>query len=123
MNSQDLLHPSQSAYHPGHSTETALLKITNDILRAPEDGDVSVLAVLDLASAFDTINHCILLRRLQSLYGISSTVLSWFESYLTGRTQTLTVNNQSSRPVDVSFGAPHGLVLGPLHSFVYLSPL
>ena len=75
---------------------------------------MSVLAVLDLASAFDTINHCILLRRLQSLYGISSTVLSWFESYLTGRTQTVTVNDQNSRPADVSFGVPQISVLGPI---------
>ena len=80
---------------------------------------MSVLAVLDLASAFDTINHCILLRRLQSLYGISGTVLSWLKSYLTGRTQTVTVNDRSSRLADDSFGVPQGTVLGHILFILY----
>ena len=114
LNSHDLLCPSQSAYCPCRSTETALLKISNDILHALDSGDVTVLTLLDLCFAFNTIDHYILLHRPWSLFSISGTVLSWFESYLTGRTQTLTVNNQSSRPVDVSFGVPHGSVLGPI---------
>ena len=86
MNSHDLPCLYQSGYRPCHSTETALLKITKDILRALDDGDVAVLTLLDLSSAFDIIDHYILVQRLQCLYGISSTVLWWLETYLTGRT-------------------------------------
>ena len=78
LNCHDLLCPSQSAYRPCHSTETALLKITNDILRALDGGAVVVLTVLGLFSAFDTIDHYILLHRLRSRYGISGTVFFFF---------------------------------------------
>ena len=69
-----LICPFQSAYRPNHST--ALLKITNDILFALDSGYVSLLTLLDLSAAFDTIDHCILLDRLQHIYGISGTALS-----------------------------------------------
>ena len=64
LNSHDLLCPLQSAYRPCHSTETTLLKITNDILRALDYGDAAVLTLSDLSSAFDTVDHYILLHRL-----------------------------------------------------------
>ena len=67
----------------------------NDILRALDDGNTSVLTLLDLSAAFDTIDHKILLDRLENLYGISGTALSWFKSYLTGRTQMVTIDNNS----------------------------
>ena len=76
LNSHGQLCPSQSAYHPFHSTETALLKITNDILRALDNGDEAVMTLLGLSSAFDTIDHYILFHRLRSLYGISGSVHS-----------------------------------------------
>ena len=77
---------SQSAYRPHHSTETALLKVTNDILLGLGSGNVSLLTLLDLSAAFDTTDHCILLNRFQHMYGISGTALSWLSSYLTNRT-------------------------------------
>ena len=89
----------------------ALLKETDDILLSLDGGD----AVLGLSSAFDTTDHNIIFHRLQSLYGISGTVLSWFES---GRTQTC-CNGQSSRPADVFFGVPQGSVLGPILFILY----
>ena len=81
-----LICPSQSACNFHHSTETALLKITNDVLLAFDSGNISLLTLLDLSAAFDTIGHRILLDRLQHMYGISGTALSWFSSYLTNRT-------------------------------------
>ena len=123
MNSHDLLCPSQSAYRSCNSTETSVLKITNDVLRALDDGHVTVLTLLDFSSAFNTIDHYILLHTLRSLYGISGTALSWFESYLTGRTQTVTVHDRRSRPADVSFGVLHGSVLGPIIFILYSAPL
>ena len=84
---------------------------------------MTLLSLLDLSSSFDTIDHYILVHRLQFLYGISGTVLSWLEPCLTGRTQTVTVNNQSSRPADVSFGVPQGSVLGSILFILYSAPL
>ena len=81
-----LICPFHSAYCPNHSTETSPLKITNDILLAIEFGNVSLLTLLDLSAAFDSFDHCILLNRLQYVYVISGTALSWFSSYLTNRT-------------------------------------
>ena len=75
------------------------------------------------SSDFDTIDHYILLHRLQPLYGISSTVLSWLEYYLTSKTQTVIVNGRSSRPAVVSFGVLQGSVLGPILFILYAAPV
>ena len=72
-----LLPVSQSAYRPGHSIESALLKLMNDVLHVLDNGDVSLLTLLDLSAAFDTIDHNMLLQRLEQLCGISGTPLYW----------------------------------------------
>ena len=77
----------QSANRRGHSTETALLKVVNDLLLTMDKGKLSVLVLLDLSAAFDTIDHDILLYRLQHVFGIQGSVLYWFRSYLTKRFQ------------------------------------
>ena len=73
-----LICPSQPTYRPHHSTETALLKITDNILLALDSGNVSLLTLLDLSVSFDTVNPCIHLNRLQHMFGIIGTALSWF---------------------------------------------
>ena len=122
-----LLHYSFTTALPSlltvHVTALRRLCSTNDILRALADGDVIVLTVLNLSSAFNTIDHHILLHRLQSLYGTSGTVLLWLESHLTGRTQTVTVNNWSGRSADVSDGDPQCSVFGPILFILYSAPL
>ena len=81
-----LYNTCQSAYRPGHSTETALLKVFNDLFLSLNKGNISVLALLDFSSAFDTIDHTILVHRLHTDFGFTDTVLQWFSSYLTDRT-------------------------------------
>jgi len=71
-----------SGFRKHHSIETALVKITDDLLIASDKALISVLVLLDLSAAFDTIDHDILLERMDQSFGISGTTLSWFESYL-----------------------------------------
>ena len=78
----------QSAYRPFHSTETAVLSVHNDLVRAVDDCSVSQLVLLDLSAAFDTVDHQVLLCVLSDRFGISVTALNWFESYLSDRTQS-----------------------------------
>ena len=119
----NLFYSHQSAYRAGHSTETALLKIVNDLLSALDEDKVSLLSLLDLSAAFDTIDHSILLSRLSYSFGISDTVLAWFTSYLTDRIQTISVNGSKSLPAPLHYGVPQGSVLGPIFFVLYTQPL
>ena len=105
---------SQSAYKQFHSTETALLKVHNDINFNIDNGKVTALTLLDLSAAFDTIDHNILITRLSTWYGISGTALSWFTSYLTDRQQAIKIGNCFSDMLPTSCGFPQGSVLGNL---------
>ena len=75
----------QTAYNKFYSTESALLKVENDVLLNMEKGRVTSLTFLDLSAAFDTIYHLTLISRLSSWYGISGTAVDWFTSYLNDR--------------------------------------
>ena len=83
--------PFQSAYKAFHSTETALVKVQNDILQAIDQRQSVILLLLDLSAAFDTVDHSTLLSRLSTSFGIKGTVLAWFQSYLTSRQQYVRV--------------------------------
>ena len=82
----------QSAYSEHHSIETALLKVKNDILMNMDTSHVTLLVLLDLSAAFDTVDHDILIHRLQSRLGLRGSALQWFLSYLKGRSQQVTIN-------------------------------
>ena len=84
----------QSAYRAQHSTETALLEVMNDILTDCDSGNVSLLNLLDLSAAFDTIDHSILLQRFEITFGVSGTALEWFKSYLSNRHQAVVIKGK-----------------------------
>ena len=113
----------QSAYKPQHSTETALLKVQDDIRCMIDKGGVVLLILLDLSAAFDTIDHDVLLSRLHHYLGIDGVALDWFRSYLSGRSQRIVVEGIHSPSCDLQYGVPQGSVLGPLLFLVYILPL
>ena len=113
----------QSAYRKGHSTETTLLKIQNDILLNMDKQNVTLLVFLDLSAAFDTVDHDILISRLQSSFGIKGNVLNWFSSYLPNRTQCVTLSGCVSDSFSLKQGIPQGSCLGPLLFTIYASKL
>ena len=94
-----------SAYRSHHSTETAVLRVLTDILYAVDEGDLSVLALLDLSAAFDTVDHNILMTRLRVSYGIRDAALDWLQSYLTGRMECVRRGTSRSTPTTVWYGA------------------
>ena len=123
LNSHNLNNTCQSAYRPGHSTETALLKDVNALCLSLNKGNISVLALLDFSSAFDTIDHPILVHRLHTDFGFTDTVLQWFSSYLTDCTHHASLSNHCSAFAPVHSGVPHVLVLGPILFTMYIKPL
>ena len=100
----------QSAYRKHHSTESA-------------KGSVTALTLLDLSAAFDTMDHTILLDRLNVCYGISELALGWFKSYLLGRTHSVKVGSTLSNPAVVHYGVNQGSVLGPILFSLYTNPI
>ena len=113
----------QSAYKKRHSTETALTRVQNDLLRAVDSQGGAILVLLDLSAAFDTIDHNLLLRTLQTEIGVTGKALEWFRSYLTGRQQSVKIGTKMSTPRALPFGVPQGSVLGPKLFSLYTYPL
>ena len=112
----------QSAYRQNQSTENALLKVKNDLLLNMDKGHVTLLVMLDLSAAFDTVDHGILLQRLQSKLGLRGTALLWFKSYLAGRTQ-VSINGTLYEKFNLCCGVPQGSCLDPLLLTIYASTL
>jgi len=109
----NLFDPIQSGFHPLHSTEIALVKELNDLLLSGDSVSLSILLLLDLSSAFDTVSHELLISR-HSEVGISGAALSWFSSYLSERQFYISVQDFHSPTVPLKQGVPQGSVLGPL---------
>ena len=120
---EGLLNVNQSAYKSSHSTETALLKIQNDIALSVDSGKAVALTLLDLSAAFDTIDHSLLYDCLHDWFGLDGTVLSWIKLYLSNRKQKIKIGDSFSEVVILPFGVPQGSVLGPLLFTLYTSPL
>ena len=118
-----LHNPLQSAYKPGHSVETALVRVKNDILIALDQHKEVILVLLDFTSAFDTVEHTTMHDRLQHLYGLGGTVLKWLKSYLSDRSYVVKIRDSLSSPVRNNCGVPQGSVIGPMLYTMYSAPI
>ena len=123
MTQNNLHEPNQSAYRQNHSTETALVKIYNDLLCAVDSKKAVMLILLDLSAAFDTVEHTILLERMEKLFGITGNALLWLKSYFSDRHQSVQLGGKSSSSRLLSYGVPQGSMMGPFTFPPYSSPL
>ncbi len=119
----NLLDDRQSAYRANHSVETAVVKVQNDLLLAMNNGKISLFVALDLSAAFDTVDHDVLLSRLNSRFGITGIALEWFRSYISERTCYVGIHGAHSEISSLQYGLPQGSVLGPLLFCMYTRPL
>ncbi len=122
LSQNNKLDAKQSGFRSGHSTETALLSVTEALRIAKADSKSSVLILLDLSAAFDTVNHQLLLSTLSSL-DITGIPLRWFESYLTGRSFKVAWGGEVSKAHQLVTGVPQGSGLGPLLVSTYTTSL
>ncbi len=113
---------STAGFRSGHLTETALLSVVEALRLARADSKSSILILLDLSAAFDTVNHQIPLSNLLAK-GISGTTLQWFDSYLTDRSFNVSWRGEVSKFQHLTTGVLQGSVLGPLLFSVYMASL
>jgi hypothetical protein len=123
LEQNNILEVFQSGFRKYHSTETALTKIISDLRQNSDANKVSILILLDLSAAFDTIDHDILINRLENLIGFSDCVLNWIKTYIRGRKFCVSLGDHMSEKHESCYGVAQGSCLGPLLFSFYVLPL
>ena len=122
ISDNSILHQNQFGFREKLSTSMALLELIDKLSEAVDDKLTTIGVFIDLAKAFDTVDHGILLRKLQH-YGIRGIALDWFRSYLTDREQFVVIGNCESSCARISCGVPQGSILGPVLFLLYINDL
>ena len=122
LENNDILFHNQYGFRRNNSTVFALIQITEKIKSSIDNGKFGCGIFIDLRKAFDTVNHNILLTKLEH-YGIRDNMLSWFQSYLSNRKQYVSINGEQSESNEINCGVPQGSVIGPLLFLIYINDL
>ena len=113
----------QSGYRAGHSCETLLIKLTDDVIADADKNNIVAMLLLDLSAAFDAIDHSMLLNKLKDVYGLKDSALKWFQTYLSNRSFSVRINESNSSIEIILYGVPQGSILGPILFVLYTKEL